>query len=338
MLKFVFRRILHGIVVVIGLSILIFVISRVIPGDPVRLLLGPGAPQFAVDQLRKEMYLDKSIPVQYYYWFTGILRGDFGRSINTRRPVIEDIKDLLPATLELALFSGMLLVVFSIALGLLATKYCDTWVEGTISVLSYVGISIPNFVIAVLLLLIFGHLWPILPTLGRLSVEISAPKSVTGMLVIDSLIAGNFSALFGAIKGLLLPSIALSTPNIFQVSRLIRSSMKDNIGKEYISVATGYGIPRGLILRKYLLKPSFIPVVSIIGLCIASFIGLAFIIELIFHWPGLSRYGMEAMLTKDLNVVSAVVIITGIAFLVTNIIVDFIVAFLDPRIRLGGNE
>jgi peptide/nickel transport system permease protein len=160
------------------------------------------------------------------------------------------------------------------------------------------------------------------------------PDRITGMLFIDSLIAGNFPAFFDAIKHLLLPSLALSLGSIFQIARLLRSSMVDNLRKEYISVAKGYGIPTGVILRKYLLKPSFIPIVSVLGLTIAELMGRGFIIESIFNWPGLARYGMTAMLTKDLNVISVVVLITGVAFIIANIVVDIIIGMLDPRIRL----
>ena len=338
MLTFTIKRILQGIFVIIGLSILIFVISRIIPGDPARMALGPTAPQFAVDELRQEMHLDKSLPAQYYYWFTGVLKGDFGKSVNTKRPVIEDVKDFFPATLELVLFSTVLIIVISISLGLLAAGFHDRWVDSLIRGFSYAGISIPDFVIAVLLILIFGYLWPVIPVLGRLGSAIAPPDRITGMIVIDSLIAGNFPAFFDAIKRLLLPSIALSTGSIFQIARILRSSMTDNMSKEYISVVKGYGIPGGLILIKYLLKPSFVPVVSILGLTIAELMGKGFIIETIFNWPGLSRYGMTAMLTKDLNAISAVVLITGMAFMIVNIVVDIITAMLDPRIILGGSE
>ncbi len=337
MLSFIVKRLFQGVFVIVGISILIFVLSRIVPGDPARMALGPRAPQFAVDELRREMHLDKSIPVQYCYWVAGVVKGDFGKSINTKRPVADDIRQFLPATLELVLFSGLLLVIFSISLGLLAARYRDTWVDGTIRILSYTGIAVPAFVLAVLLLLLFGYIWPIVPVLGRLSSGIASPNEVTGMLIIDSLISGNFAAASDALKHILLPAIALAIGPMFQEARILRSSLTDNMGKEYISVSTGYGLPKSKIMRKYLLKPSFIPVVSVMGLDFAALMGNAFLVEKIFNWPGLSRYGINAMLNKDLNAISAVIIIIGIIFLLVNIIVDLIIASLDPRIRLGGN-
>ena len=336
MLKYLTKRLVQGIFVIIGISILVFMIARVVPGDPARMSLGPRASQQVVNELRSEMHLDKPLPVQYAYWFKGVLTGNFGKSLNTKRPVLTDIINFLPATLELALFAGMIFIVFSIILGLIAARYKNTWVDGVIRALSYSGIAIPAFVLAVLLLLVFGYVWKIIPVLGRLSGEYSVPY-ITGMVVFDSLITGNFAAAIDAIKHLLLPALALATGPLFQEARILRSSLTDNMNKEYISVAIGYGIPRNIVMRKYLLKPSFIPVVSVMGLDFASLLGNAFLVEKIFNWPGISRYGINAMLSKDLNAISAVIIIFGIVFLIVNIVVDFITAALDPRIRLGGN-
>lgn len=336
MLRYLIKRLFQGIFVIVGISIFIFILSRIVPGDPARMALGPRATEASVQQLREEMHLDKSVPEQYKYWATGVLHGDFGNSVNTKRPVIEDVKEFLPATIELVLYSGFLLVVVSVILGLLAARYKDTWVDGTIRFIAYIGIAIPAFVLAIILLLVFGLKWQFIPVLGRLSPEIIPPAIVTGSMLIDSLIAGNFAAVGNALQHLLLPSIALSLGGLMQESRLLRSSLSENMGKEYISVAKGYGIPFNVIMKKYLLKPSFIPVVSVMGLDLAALMGNAFLVEQIYNWPGLSRYGLNAMLTKDLNAISAVILIIGILFLGINIIVDLIIAALDPRIRLGG--
>jgi peptide/nickel transport system permease protein len=336
MLSFIAKRLFQGIFVLVGISLLIFVIARIVPGDPARMSLGPRAPQFAVDELRKEMHLDQSLPVQYFFWFKGVLKGDFGRSINTKRPVITDIKEFLPATLELALFSGFLFITISIALGVLAARHRDTWIDSVIRGLSYSGIAIPSFVMAVILLLLFGYVWRVIPVLGRISSSIEAPPAITGLITIDSLLTGNIGAFFDAIKHLILPAFALAIGPLFQDARILRASLTDNMGKEYIAVATGYGIPKRVIMRRHLLKPSFIPVVSVMGLDFASLMGNAFLVERIFNWPGISRYGINVMLNKDLNAISAVIIVFGVIFLVVNIVVDLIVASLDPRIRLGG--
>lgn len=336
MARYILRRLLTGAFVIIGVSILIFTISRLIPGDPARLALGPRATEEAVEALRKEMNLDKPLPTQYVLWFKAVLKGDFGRSLTSKRPVSMDIKQFLPATLELMLFSGVLLVIFSFTFGILSGKYKDTIIDGLVRIFSYIGIAIPSFVAGVLLLLIFGYKFKVIPVLGRISQGISPPPHITGMYVLDGVLTGNFKAAWDALLHLTLPGIALALGPMFQEARVLRSSLVDNSTKEYITVSKSYGLPENKIMRKYLLKPSSISTVTVIGLDFAALAGNAFLVETIFNWPGLSKYGMNAMLTKDLNAIVAVIIIIGIIFMLVNLIVDLIVAYLDPRIRLGG--
>jgi peptide/nickel transport system permease protein len=333
---YILKRLFLSIFVLIGLSMLIFIIARVVPGDPARMALGPRTPQFAVDELRQEMHLDKPLATQYYYWVKGVLTGDLGQSLVTKRAVSEDIREFLPATLELALVAAILVVIFSIAFGTLAARYKDKWLDAVIRIMAYTGVAIPSFVMAVFLLLLFGYIWPIIPVLGRLSAGITPPPTITGMITFDSLITGNFAAFWDALKHIILPALALAMGPLFQEARIVRSAMTDNMGKDYLAAAVGYGIPSRVIIGKYLLKPSMIPTVSVMGLDIASLMGNAFLVEVIFDWPGISRYGMNAILAKDLNAISAVIIVFGLIFVIVNIIVDLIVAYLDPRIRLGG--
>lgn len=333
--SFILRRLLLAILVLIGLSMVIFIIARVVPGDPARLALGPRAPVEVVEQLRKELYLEKSLPVQYWTWLTNALRGDFGKSLVSRRPVIVDIKEYLPATLELVFFAAILMVFFAILLGTLAARNKDKWADNLIRVFSYIGVSIPAFVLAIFFILIFGYAWPILPVLSRLSSQFNISR-VTGFMIFDSLLAGNLNAAWDAFIHLILPAVALTLAGTFQEARITRSSMVDNLTRDFITAEKGYGIPERIIMFKYLLKPSLIPTVSVMGLDIAAMIGNAFLVELIFNWPGISRYGINAMLYKDLNAISGTVLIIGLVFVLTNIVVDIIVTFLDPSIRLGG--
>lgn len=334
--SFFLKRILLSIFVILGLSIFMFVIARVVPGDPARMALGPRAPEEVVQSLREEMHLDKSIAMQYYYWIRGVLSGNLGRSLTTYRLVSEDIKEYFPATLELAFCSGIIMVIFAILFGTLSAQFKDTWVDNVIRILSYFGIAIPAFVAAIFLMLIFGYHWPILPVMGRLSTGISYPTRITGLLTIDSLLQGNFVVFWDALKHLILPSIALSLAHLFQEARITRSSMVENMNKDFILAERGHGIPEKVIMFKYLLKPSLIPTASVMGLDFAASFANAFLVEMIFNWPGLSRYGINAMMAKDLNVISAVFIVVGVVFVFINIIVDMLVAMLDPRIRIGG--
>lgn len=339
MLLTIFKRLGPYLLVLLGLSILVFVIGRVIPGDPARQALGPRAPEATVQALREEMNLDKPIVVQYGLWLKGAVRLDLGRSLLTRRPVIEDIKQYLPATLEIVLVSALFMVFGGILMGILATKYANTWFDGVIRVLSYLGIVSPAFVWAIIFVLLFGYVFPIFPTTGRLSMTMAAPPNVTGMYTFDFLLNGNFAGFKDALSHLLLPAFALMLGGMAQAARITRSSMTDNASKDFILAKKAYGVPEKEVLFKYLLKPSLIPTVSVLSLDIAALFGNAFLVEQLFNYPGLSRYGMQAMLNKDLNAISAVVMILGVVFILVNIIIDVVVAYLDPRVRLmGGDE
>lgn len=334
--SFLLRRVFHTIFVVLGISVVIFVIARVVPGDPARMALGMEAPDEVVEALRQQMHLDKPMYEQYYFWLRGVFRGDFGKSLVTHQPVLQDIKETLPATMEVAMVAGAMMIVFSVILGSLAAWYRDTYVDGIIRVLSYFGVAIPGFVVATVFILVFGYYWHVLPVLGRLSSNVAAPAKVTGLMLVDSLIAGNTKAFADAFLHLLLPATAVAMASTFQAARITRSSMVDNMQKDFVAAERGYGIPERRIALLYLLKPSLIPTVSVLGLSLANIIETSFLVELIFNWPGISRYGMQAMLSKDLNAISGVVVIAGLGFALANLVVDLIVAELDPRIRLGG--
>ncbi len=328
------------LLVLVGLSILVFIIGRVIPGDPARQALGPRAPEEVVQSLREEMHLDKPFVTQYGLWLKGALKMDLGKSLMTRRPVMQDIKEFLPATLEIVGISAILMALGGILLGILSTKYANSWLDGIIRVISYLGIVSPAFVWAIIFMLIFGYTFPLFPTTGRVGLAIISPPTVTGMYTIDFLLNGDTVGFKDALSHLILPAIALMLGGLAQAARITRSSMTENSIKDYILAEQAYGIPEKKILFSYLLKPSLIPTISVLSLDIASLFGSAFLVEQLFNYPGLSKYGMQAMLNKDLNAISAVVMILGIVFIIVNILIDIVVAYLDPRVRLmgGGNS
>ena len=338
LLLFILRRLGHALFVLAGLSILIFLLARIVPGDPARMSLGANAPERVVENLRRKMHLDKPLPVQYVLWLSGVVRGDFGDSLYTKRPVVEDFAEFLPATVELILFAGIIMAVGGILLGVLSAKYNNSWVDAIIRLVSYVGVVTPSFVFAIVFVLIFGQLLQVLPVIGRLTPGMAAPVRITGMVSLDSLLELNFPAFFDSLTHLVLPAVALALGGLSQEARITRSSMTDNMSKDYILAQRAYGTPERRILGKYLLKPSLIPTVSVLGLDFAVLFGNAFLVEMVFNWPGLSRYGINVMLQKDLNAISAVIIVLGLIFIVMNIITDIVISFLDPRIRLGAGK
>lgn len=334
LLAFLSRRIYQSVFVLLGLSVLIFGIARILPGDPARTALGARAPEWVVERLRQDMHLNDPLPVQYGFWLRGALAGDFGISLVTRRDVAHDVLEFFPASLELVLLAGIITTVAGIGLGTLSARHKDTWVDNVVRILSYTGVVTPAFVFAILFLLIFGLWLGWLPAIGRLSDGVPVPPAVTGLMTVDAVLAGQWATLWDALRHLILPAMALAVGGLSQEARITRATMADNLSKDYISNARALGIPERIVMGRFLLKPSLIPTVSILGLDFAASFSNAFLVEVIFNWPGLSRYGMNAMLRKDLNAISAVILVLGVVFIVVNIVVDLIVGGLDPRIRL----
>lgn len=329
------RRILQMALTLLGLSVLIFVIARVLPGDPVLAALGPRSTEWARQRLRDQLHLGEPLYLQYFYWLRDALSGNLGESLVTHRNVATDIAEFLPATLELVAFAAIADAVVAIVLGVLAGRHANTWVDNAVRGFSYIGASVPSFVIAIVLMLVFGYYWPILPISGRLSSGVTAPPTVTGLMTLDSLISGRIDVFLDALAHLFMPGIALALGAIAQEARITRSSIVENLRKDYVLSAVSHGLPERTIVLKYLLKPSLIPTVTIMALDIASLVGLSFLVETIFSWPGFSRYGTFAILRKDLNAIVGVVIVTGLIFAIANIVVDILVGYLDPRIRMA---
>lgn len=334
-LKFVTKRLLYAAFGLFGLSVFIFVVSRILPGDPARIALGPRAPQWAVEKLREQLHLNDPIPKQYGIWLANALHGDFGESLYTRRPVMEDIKEFLPATAQLVLLAALIQASFGILLGIIAGRRRNTWIDNLTRVFAYLGVATPAFAIGILLLLLFGFLLNLLPTTGQLTAGVQRPPVITNMILFDSLIAGNFAAFFDNLKHMILPAISICLAGMAQLARITRVTVGENLRKEYIFASRGYGVPEWRIALKYLLKPSLIPPVSLLGMQIGALFSNAFLVELVFNWPGFSRYGVNVMLRKDLNAIAAVALLMGAIYITMNLLVDFGVGALDPRVRLG---
>ena len=316
----------------IGVSMLIFAIARIIPGDPARIALGPNATPEQVANLRAAMHLDEPLVVQYGHFLADVSRGDLGTSLYTNRPVTVDIVQFLPATLELVLVAGVIMVALGLPLGILAARHRGRWPDHLVRIFALLTVSAPSFVWAVILMLLFAFYLPIFPIAGRIS-DIYEIERVTGFLTIDTLLAGNVAAFGDALSHIVLPAVALALSGIGQAARLTRANMVETYEKPYIEMAEAYGFFPSRIARVYAFKPSLIPSLTIIGLDFAAMLGNAFLVEAVFAWPGLSRYGVAVILRKDLNAIMGTVLIIALTFLIVNIIVDLLIAFLNPRIR-----
>ena len=334
MLAFIGKRLFQSLFVLFGLSLLIFFIARVMPGDPARAALGHLATEEQVEDLREQMHLNDSFPVQYYYWLRNLLHGDLGKSSYTRRPVTEDLIQFIPATLELILFATLISAIVGQVTGVLAGYFRNSWFDGTSRLVSYLGIATPSFVVAIFLLFIFSQVLKLAPGVGRLPIMMTPPTRITGFMTIDALLAGRADIALTALKHMILPAISLAVIHIAQEGRITRTSIVENMQQDYITVHRVHGIRTSKILFKYLLKPSIIPTVTVMGLDFAFLMSNAFLVEMVYMWPGFSRYAVTAMLNKDLNAIVAVVLVIGLTFALVNLLVDIITMFLDPTLRL----
>ncbi len=338
MLLFVGRRLFQALFVLFGLSLLIFFIARVMPGDPSRAALGHLATEEQVERLREEMHLNDPFPVQYYYWLRDLIRGDLGMSSYTRRPVTEDLVQFLPATFELILFATLISAIVGQVTGVLAGYFRNSWFDGLSRVISYLGIATPSFVVAILLLFVFSQILRLAPGVGRLPILMTSPPRITGFMTIDGLLAGRPDVALTALKHMVLPAISLAVIHIAQEGRITRTSIVENMQKDYITIHKVHGIRTSRLVFKYLLKPSIIPTVTVMGLDFAFLMSNAFLVEMVYMWPGFSRYAVTAMLNKDLNAIVAVVLVIGLTFALVNLLVDIVIMGLDPTVRLrrGG--
>ncbi|MEX3010148.1 ABC transporter permease [Hoeflea sp. TYP-13] len=334
------KRLSISIIVLIGVSMLIFTIARVIPGDPARIALGPNATTQQVEQLREKLHLDEPIYVQYGYFVRDFARGDLGVSLYTNRPVTTDIAQFLPATLELVIVAGIFMIGLGIPLGIMSARHRGKAADNIIRVISLLGVSAPSFVWAVILMLLFAFFLPLFPIAGQISDTLATPPRITGFLLADSLIDGDFRAFFSALHHIILPAFALALSGIGQAARLTRSNMVETYDKPYIEMAQSFGFPARRIANRYAFRPSLIPSLTIIGLDFAAMLGNAFLVEAVYAWPGLSRYGVQVILRKDLNAIVGTVLVISATFLIVNIIVDLLIAYINPRIRLaeGGKS
>lgn len=311
---------------------LIFLIARIIPGDPVRIALGPNATTEQIAKMRSELHLDDSIVVQYGYFVRDLARGDLGVSLYTNRPVTTDIVQFLPATLELVIMAGIMMIGLGLPLGVISARYRGRFADNVIRLIALLTVSAPSFVWAIILMLLFAFYMPLFPIAGRITDTYSI-EAVTGFLMIDTLLAGDIKAFGNAFWHIILPAFALSLSGIGQAARLTRANMVETYEKPYIEMARSYGFSEKRIANRFAFRPSLIPSLTIIGLDFAAMLGNAFLVEAVFAWPGLSRYGVAVILRKDLNAIVGTVLIIAATFLIINIVVDLLISFINPRIR-----
>jgi peptide/nickel transport system permease protein len=333
--RYVARRAISLVFVLLGMSVLTFVISRVIPADPAAAAAGlsSAAGPEEIAALRRTMGLDQPLPVQYVRYITGVLHGDLGRSILNQRPVTADLAIFLPASLELSLVSVVLYVPLGIVIGVLAARRAGGITDALTRLLSILGVSVPVFWAALLLQVVFYRNLRWFPAGGRLGDEFSPPPTVTGLYLIDTLVAGNWPAFGDVAYHLALPALTLVLANLALIVRMTRSSLLEVLRSDYVRTARAKGLSEWVVLRRHALANALVPVITVIGVQFASLITYVFLVEVVFSWPGIGTYAVRAIVGLDFEPIMAVTLVFSAIYVLINFLVDMSYLFIDPRIR-----
>lgn len=339
MLRFVFRRLTWLIFVLLGLCAITFILSRVIPGDPAALYLGPRPQPEQVERVRTQLGLDKPLSIQFVYYLGDLIRGDLGESLRTHRPVMVGIFEHLPATLELMFTAIAMAMMVGIPLGVLAAKNENSAIDHTNRFFSVAGTSLPSFWLAMIFQIVFFRWLGIFPLGGRLDTVVGLlhpVEKVTGFLIIDALISGNWTAFKDAVWHLILPAMTLAAYPTGLIARMTRSTMLEVLREDYITTARSVGVSETEILFLQGLRNALAPTLTTAGLCFAYMLIGAFYTELIFFWPGIGKYITTAILQNDYPVIMGVALLMALFYVVVNLVVDVLIAVVDPRVRLTG--
>ncbi|KTT11668.1 peptide ABC transporter permease [Pseudomonas oryzihabitans] len=320
------------LIVVIGVSLITFVISHLIPGDPARLIAGERASDEIVANIRHQLGLDLPLYQQYLRYMSDLLHGDLGQSIRTHRPVLEDLRTFFPATLELALVALLLSILIGVPLGVLSAVYTNRWIDHISRTLAVAGISTPAFWLGLgLIVLFYGHLgW--LPGGGRLAQGMTPPPTITGFYLIDTLLAGDLPGFVSAAKHLVLPAVTLAFVNLGVITRQIRGAMLEQLGEDYIRTARAYGLSQATVVLRHALPNALIPSITVIGLALGDLLYGAVLTETVFAWPGMGAYVVKSIQALDFPAVMGFSIVVSFIYVLLNRFIDLLYRLVDPRI------
>jgi peptide/nickel transport system permease protein len=335
--KRVLRRLGLAAFLLLGITLMTFVLSHMVPGDPVATMLGDRGTEAQIARMRAQMGLDRPLPVQYATYLWNLLHLDLGVSLHTRRPVARDLADYFPATFELATCALLLSLALGIPLGILSALRRDGPIDHGARVFSLLGVSVPVFWLALVLLGLFYGRWDMLPAGGRLSDFTIPPPRVTGLLLVDSLLAGDFYAFRDAAWHLVLPSVCLGYLTTATLARMVRAQMLEVLNQDYIRMARALGLKGTTVVLKYALKNALLPVVTVIGLSYGSLLSGAVLTETIFSWPGIGKYAVGSTVSLDFPALMGVTLLIAVVYSLVNLAVDLLYLALDPRLR-GSEE
>ncbi|MGK3111954.1 ABC transporter permease [Candidatus Pantoea formicae] len=326
------------ILVVAGVCVITFIISHLIPGDPARLLAGDRASDEIVQHIRQQLGLDLPLWQQFIRYVEQLLHGDLGVSIRTGRPVLEDLKNFFPATLELAFCALLIALVVGVPLGVLSAVYKNRWLDHLVRLLALTGISTPAFWLGLGVIVLFYGKLNLLPGGGRLDDWLDPPTRVTGFYLIDSLLSGDLDVFFNALTHLILPATTLAFVHLGIVARQIRSAMLEQLSEDYVRTALASGLSKFTIVVRYALPNALIPSVTVLGLALGDLLYGAVLTETVFAWPGMGAYVVSSIQALDFPAVMGFAIVVSFAYVLVNLFVDLLYLWIDPRMGRGAEK
>lgn len=333
----VLERVLLVVPTMLGVAIIVFMFMRLTPGDPVDIMMGErgGISQSQMDVLRKEFNLDKPLPTQLYLFLSGLARGDMGNSYVLRKPVSDLIAERLPATIELSLGALLFALAVGLPIGIISAVKQSSIVDRLGMAGAFLGISVPNFWLGIILILVFAVGFHILPVQGRIDNTIGQDLAQpTGFLVLDSMLSGNRAALISTLQHLILPSITLGATLAAIIARILRSSLVEVLRADYITLARAKGQLESLVVLKHGVRNALIPTVTVVGLQLGFFLGGNMIVEIVFGWPGLGRLVVSAIFARDFPLIQGAVMVYAFIFVMVNLVVDILYTYLNPKIAI----
>ncbi len=333
-LKRLLLRLVTTFVTLFGVAVIVFVVIRVVPGNPIAMMLPPGAGEDDILRLKALYGLDKSIPEQFLIWLGGVLQGDFGTSITTRQPVLELVLSRLPATLELSVMALIIAVVAGGILALTGTRLRGGRVEAGIDVANGMALSVPDFLWGLVLILLFGVLWPVFQISGRVSPNIDLPFS-TRFYLFESVLRLRFDIWADLVSHMFMPALALAIPLAAIIAQLLKQSLKETMHLDYVTLARTKGYGENHVIIREALPNAILPTLTLVGVQFTFLIGGTVIIERLFSYEGLGNMAINAVINRDLPLIQGIVILFALIFTMVNLLVDLTYAALNPRLRRG---
>ncbi len=331
-LQRILTRLVTTLITLLGVSVVVFVTIRVVPGNPIAMMLPPGATEADIERLRALYGLDKSILQQYFIWLSGVVQGDFGTSIQTRQPVLRLVLSRLPATLELSIMALVIATALGGLMALTGTRLRGTRTEGAIDVTNGMALSVPDFLWGLVLILLFGVLWPVFHISGRITPQLTS-EFTTSFYLFESVLRLRFDLWRDLVSHMFMPALALAIPLAAIIGQLLKQSLKETMHLDYVTLSRTKGYGENHVILREALPNAVLPTLTLIGVQFTFLIGGTVIIERLFSYEGLGNMAIDAVINRDLPLIQGIVILFALLFTVVNLVVDMLYALLNPRLR-----